>query len=111
MLIGKMTGCAFSIAPIEELSYLTLTLIITEGQSSNILQRPATLDSLMNQIDAVVVDRGTNQSVNGSLCLISNLEVYRARDKITEIESDGFSLGEMGFFEASLNIHIIRFMF
>ena len=58
--------------------------------------------------NAVLVYRGTNQPVNGSLCYISNLEVYRGRNQITVIESDGFSLNENGFIEVLITIVIMH---
>ena len=63
--------------------------------------------------DAVVVYRETDQPVNSSLCFISYLEIFRGRDQIIEIESDGFSLNERGFIEASKSttISLIKFIF
>ena len=58
-----------------------------------------TFNSSSRKTNAVIVYRGTNQPVNGSSCIISNLEVYRGRDQVIEIESGGFSLNERGIIE------------
>ena len=42
---------------------------------------------------------GTNQTVNGSFCTISSLEVYRGREQATEISHQGFSLSHNGSIE------------
>ena len=94
-----IAGCTFSIAPNGEFSNLTLTLALSNQQSNN--TSGATVNTRSTVIDAVVVYRGRNQPVNRSLCLVSTLEVYRGRDQTTEIENDGFSLSEMGFFEVA----------
>lgn len=94
-------GCAFSIVPNGEFSSLTLTLALNNQQSSNMLLSGTTVNSSSMLTAAVVVDRRTNQPVNSSLCLVSNLEVYRGRDQITVIESDGFAFNEMGFVEVA----------
>ena len=64
---------------------------------------PTTASSLGQVVDAVIAYHGTNlsQPVNGSLCAISNLEVYRGRDQVNEIESGGFSLNESGFIQVT----------
>ena len=60
-----------------------------------------TFNSSSRKTNAVIVYRGTNRPVNGSLCVISNLEVYRGRDQVNEIESGGFSLSESGIIEVT----------
>ena len=69
----------------------------------NLLVSPTTVNSLDEVVDAVIAYRGTNpsQPVNGSLCVISNLEVYRGSDQVIEIESGGFSLNESGFIQVT----------
>ena len=50
-----------------------------------------------NQIaDAVVTFRNREEQVNGSICNISSLEVYRGREQAIEINYRGFSLTENG---------------
>lgn len=93
------TGCSFSITPNEETSNSTITLAITDRLGTNLLVSATTVNSLNEVVDAVVAYRGINRPVNGSQCVISNLEVYRGRDQINEIESGGFSLTEKGFIE------------
>ena len=46
----------------------------------------------------IVALNNINQSVNGSLCQITSLEVYRGRRHITEVGCDGFSLNDEGIF-------------
>lgn len=71
---------------------------------------PTTVNSLGQVVDAVIAYHGTNlsQPVNGSLCVISNLEVYRGRDQVNEIESGGFSLTERGFIQVTIAAKIAR---
>ena len=109
----ETTGCSFSITPDEEFSNLTIALAITDWQGTNLLMSAATVNSLNVVTDAIVVYRGSNQPANGFLCLISNLEVYRGRDQITEIESDGVSVNERGFIEVTTRIatSLIIFIF
>ena len=50
-----------------------------------------------NQIaNAVVTFRNREEQVNGSICNISSLEVYRGREQAIEIDYRGFSLTENG---------------
>ena len=42
---------------------------------------------------------GTSQTVNGSFCTISSLEVYRGREQAIEISHQGFSLSDNGSIE------------
>ena len=46
----------------------------------------------------VVTTNNISQSVNGSLCQLTSLEVYRGRRHITEISHDGFFLSDEGIF-------------
>ena len=53
--------------------------------------------NMNNQIvDAVVIFRSREEQVNGSICSISSLEVYRGREQANEINKGGFSLAENG---------------
>lgn len=46
----------------------------------------------------VVTTNNISQPVNGSLCQITSLEVYRGRRHVTEISHDGFFLSDEGIF-------------
>ena len=75
------------------------------------LMTAATLISLNGSaIDAVVVYSGTRQPANGSFCNIASLEVYRGKEQAIEINHSGFSLGNRGTIEASVNKVIHKYM-
>ena len=98
----ETTDCSFSITPNEEFSNFEVALTIADRLGTTLLMSPVTVNSRNDAADAVVVYRGSNHPVNGSLCVISNLEVYRGRGQITEIESGGFSLNERGFIQVTM---------
>ena len=86
----------------DNLTLPRIFIAITERQ--NIRMRATTVDySLSNIVDAVIVDRDTQQAVNGSLCHLTNLEVYRGREQAYDIRHDGFSLNSDG------NIEVITY--
>ena len=67
------------------------------------MMRATSLDSSSAVVDAVIVDKDTQQAVNGSLCHVSSLEVYHgtSREHAYEIRNDGFSLNNDGNIEVS----------
>ena len=68
-------------------------------QNSTEVEQIDTFMSDNSLTDAIIVTiTYASQSVNGSLCQISSLEVYRGRKHITEISHDGFSLSNEGTF-------------
>ena len=67
-------------------------MIITESDRQTLLITAATLNSLKMLTEAVIVHHETHQTVNGSLCRITSLEVYRGRQQIIEIIHNGLSL-------------------
>ena len=89
------TGCMFSIAPSQQHSNITLTILIrTPNQRETLLMTPEAGSILT---EAVVVHRTTtHQSVNSSSCSISSLEVYRGKQQVFEIAHDGLSLKDNG---------------
>lgn len=54
----------------------------------------------------VVVTDNISQPVNGSLCQITSLEVYRGRRNITKINHDGFFFSNEGTFTVVAYMHI-----
>ena len=70
------------------------TALVFSDQSGNIFEH---LKILVDSSDAAVtVINSKHQFVNGSLCQIASLEVYRGRDQIIEISHNGLSLSENG---------------
>ena len=51
------------------------------------------------EVAAIIVSNSNAQHVNGSLCQIISLEVYRGKTQTTEISHAGFVLGNKGAFE------------
>ena len=47
-------------------------------------------------VNVIVTFRSREEQVNGSICEISSLEVYRGREQATNISHQGFSLTENG---------------
>ena len=88
-------GCMFSIAPSQQHSNITLTILIrTTNQRETLLMTPEAGNILT---EAVIVHRTTmHQSVNSSSCSISSLEVYRGKQQAFEIAHDGWSLTDNG---------------
>jgi hypothetical protein len=54
---------------------------------------------------AVAIINSTHRLVNGSLCQIASLEVYRGRDQIIEISHGGLSLSENGMVKVKLHAY------
>ena len=61
--------------------------------NSTIAQTTNTDNEIVN---VVVTFRSREEQVNGSICNISALEVYRGREQVIEINNQGFSLTENG---------------
>ena len=73
------------------------TALVLVHQNESTLQQLKIADRSTSQMDAAVsIVNATHQLINGSLCQIASLEVYRGRDQITKISHDGFSLSEGG---------------
>ena len=49
--------------------------------------------------NAIVTSRSRGEQVNGSVCQISSLEVYRGQQQAIEISHQGFSLSDNGSIE------------
>ena len=105
MLHELIAGCSFSVAPSKEISYLTLTLAITEPGQQHLLMAATTINSSNQVTNATIVYNETSQLVPivSSVCRITSLEVYRGRDHVTRIRHNGFSLSDSGTVEASIN--------
>ena len=99
-----IAGCSFSVAPSEEVSYHTLTLVITEPDQQHLLMTATTTNSSRKVANATIVYNKTLQHilVVSSLCRIASLEVYRGRDHVTKIRHNGYSLSDGGIVEANI---------
>ena len=86
--------CRFGFVSSEAPSNLTTTLAF-RNQSEHIFKQLKIVDASLTDA-AVAIINSTHQFVNGSLCQIASLEVYRGRDQIIEISHDGLSLRENG---------------
>ena len=87
--------CVFGFVSSEAPSNLTTALVFRD-QSGNIFEQLKILVDSSISDAAVAIINSKHQFVNGSLCQIASLEVYRGRDQINEISHDGLSLSENG---------------
>ena len=89
--------CSFVITPFGEIGLTQRLLLRIEiTGTSTTAQTLKTNDGI---VDAIVTFRSREEQVNGSLCQISSLEVYRGRDQAIEISHQGFSLSDNGTIE------------
>jgi hypothetical protein len=72
------------------------TALVFSNQSGSVLEQLKILVDTSAIDAAVAIINSTHRFVNGSLCQITSLEVYRGRDQITEISHGGLSLSENG---------------
>ena len=87
--------CGFGFVSSEAPSDLTTALVFSD-QSGNIFEQLKILVDAPLTDAAVTISNSKHQFVNGSLCQIASLEVYRGRDQIIEISHNGLSLSENG---------------
>ena len=90
--------CGFAFTPSEGSLSLTTALIFVH-QNGSIFKQFKIVDASLT--DAAISSNisNTHQLVNGSVCEIASLEVYRGSDQITEISYGGLSLSESGIVE------------
>ena len=93
--------CGFGFVSNEAPSYLTTSLIFRQNGSIILFKQLKTVDASSDA--AVAIINGTRRLVNGSLCQIASLEVYRGRDQIIEISHDGLSLSQNGNVKVKLS--------
>ena len=86
--------CRFGFVSSEAPSNLT-TALAFRNRSGNIFEQLKIPDSSVSDAAVAIINR-THQFVNGSVCQIASLEVYRGRNQIIEISYDGLSLSENG---------------
>ena len=72
------------------------TALVFRDQSGNIFEQLKMLVDASLTDATVTIINSKHQFVNGSLCQIASLEVYRGRNQIIEISRDGLSLSENG---------------
>ena len=61
-------------------------------------------DSSQQTTDAVIATTNDGQPLNGSMCGIASLEVYRGSEDVFQIQHDGFSLSDRGTLEVRIKL-------
>ena len=92
------TECSFAITPAGEFSTSRLLLNITMASTATTAQTTSMHNKDDIIVDAVVAFKSREEpvQVNGSVCQISSLEVYRGREEAIEISHQEFSLSDNG---------------
>ena len=91
--------CGFAFTPSKGSLSLT-TVLVFAHQNGSIFKQFKIVDSDVSLTDAAIsVINSPHQFVNGSLCQIASLEVYRGSNQSTEISYAGLSLNENGIVE------------
>ena len=85
--------------PVGEVNTPQLFLIIEMTGTSIIAQTALVNMNVDILINAIVAFRSREEHVDGSVCQISSLEVYRGRQRAIEISHQGFSLNGNGSIE------------
>ena len=98
MIADKPSGCKFTIASARSITPQDMTAVYMEThQNSTITLTAAGTNS---SSVAVITYRAHHGEVNSFLdCQVDSLEVYRGRQKVTEISHDGFSINMNGSIE------------
>ena len=94
------TECSFVITPLGEIGQTQRLLLRIEMTGTSTTAQ--TLKTNEDIVNAIVTFRSREEQVNGSVCQISSLEVYRGRDQAIEISHQGFSLSGSGTIEVYL---------
>ena len=83
-----------------ELSTFRVRIKFDHQNSTDVERHTAVTSTSNNSLTTAVVVATNNikQPVNGSLCRITSLQVYRGRRHITMISHDGFFLSDEGIF-------------
>ena len=108
--MNSLTECGFAFIPSEGPPNLRIALDLRLAENDEELMTAATVPFNMSEdrtladgrtlVDArIVVANNTLQVVNGSVCHIASLEVYRGKRLITMIRHNGFSLSDRGTIE------------
>ena len=92
------TDCEFGFVPETEILSNFRIAVFTEQENGSQSEQ-STLATYLNTVVTNVTIVNNHQPVNRSVCSISNLEVYRGREEVTEISHDGFSLTDRGTVE------------
>ena len=91
IILNIIIECMVAVVPINSASLIPTAAAI-DSQHSAII----TIDDSFKKHVLILGFNGTNQSVNGSFCNISSLEVYRGREQAIEISHRGFFIGDNG---------------
>ena len=84
-----------------ETSIFRVALTLDHYQNGTDIEQIVTFTSNYSLTNVIVYN--INQPVNGSLCQITSLEVYRGKKHGTKISHRGFSLSNEGTFEVNQN--------
>lgn len=93
-----IVACSFSISPIMERSTFRVALTINHTTDIERTAVTSMSDNTSLTTAIVVATDNISQPVNGSLCQVTSLEVYRGRKNITKISHDGFFFSNEGNF-------------
>ena len=105
IIILNASECGFAFTPSEGSLGLTTALVFAhQNETITITFKQFKMVDASLTDAAISVINGTHQFVNGSLCQIASLEVYRGSNQITEISYAGFSLSENGIVEVAKSI-------
>ena len=85
--------------PVGEVNTAQLFLIIEMIGTSTIAQTTLVNMNVDILINAIVALRSREEHVDGSVCQVSSLEVYRGRQRAIEISHQGFFLNGNGSIE------------
>ena len=86
-----------------ETSIFRVTLTLDRYQNGTEIEQIVTFTSNYSLTNAIIVNN-INQPVNGSLCQITSLEVYRGKEHSTKVSHHGFSLSNEGTFQVNQNL-------
>ena len=84
-----------------EISIFRVALTLDHYQNGTEIEQILTFTSNYSLTNATIVN--INQPVNGSLCQITSLQVYRGKKHGTKISHCGFSLSNEGTLEVNQN--------
>ena len=100
LLLSKCTECRyFTLTPSREPTVKRLAISL-DGEN-----RAMTHNSMEMPAIAIAIVSNSSTHVNGSLCQIASLEVYRGMTQTTKIRHVGFVLNNKGAFEVRTNFN------
>ena len=94
------SGCSHAIVPTQSVHPITIARL--DSSALNVTYLLVADNTTDNHSATFKFNETPDKLVNGSLCNISSLEVYRGRDEVIKINHDGFSLSNNGNIEVAL---------